>query len=70
MRYLAGSPALLAERGIPQPPELAARAAPWLEQGCTLICLAADGAAAGFLAMADQVRPQAAETIRGVKAAG
>ena len=67
---LAGSPALLAERGIPQPPELAARAAPWLEQGCTLICLAADGAAAGFLALADQVRPQAAETIRGVKAAG
>ena len=67
---LACSPALLAERGIPQPPELAARAAPWLEQGCTLICLAADGAAAGFLALADQVRPQAAETIRGVKAAG
>ena len=67
---LAGSPALLAERGIPQPPELAARAAPWLERGCTLICLAADGAAAGFLALADQVRPQAAETIRGVKAAG
>ena len=67
---LAGSPALLAERGIPQPPELTARAAPWLEQGCTLICLAADGAAAGFLALADQVRPQAAETIRGVKAAG
>ena len=67
---LAGSPALLAERGIPQPPELAARAAPWLEQGCTLICLAADGAAAGFLALADQMRPQAAETIRGVKAAG
>ena len=67
---LAGSPALLAERGIPQPPELAARAAPWLEQGCTLICLAADGAAAGFLALADQVRLQAAETIRGVKAAG
>ena len=67
---LAGSPALLAERGIPQPPELAARAAPWLERGCTLICLAADGAAAGFLALADQMRPQAAETIRGVKAAG
>ena len=67
---LAGSPALMAERGIPQPPELSARAAPWLEQGCTLICLAADGAAAGFLALADQVRPQAAETIRGVKAAG
>ena len=67
---LAGSPALMAERGIPQPPELAARTAPWLEQGCTLICLAADGAAAGFLALADQVRPQAAETIRGVKAAG
>ena len=67
---LAGSPALMAERGIPQPPELAARTAPWPEQGCTLICLAADGAAAGFLALADQVRPQAAETIRGVKAAG
>ena len=67
---LAGSRALLEERGIPLPPQAEEAVAPYLEQGCTLIYIALDGKAAGFLALADQVRPQAAETIRGVKAAG
>ena len=45
-------------------------AAPALEEGCTLIYLAADGQPAGFLALADTLRPDAAETIRQVRAAG
>ena len=67
---LAGSRALLEEEGVPLSPEGERRAEPWLRQGCTLIYLAADGRAAGFLALADQARPQAAETIQAVKAAG
>ena len=67
---LAGSPALLREEKISLTADAEAQAAPWLERGCTLIYLAADGRLAGFLALSDQVRPQAAEAIQGVKAAG
>ena len=67
---LAGSPALLRGEKISLTADTEARAAPWLERGCTLIYLAADGRLAGFLALSDQVRPQAAEAIQGVKAAG
>ena len=67
---LAGSPALLRGEKISLTADAEARAAPWLERGCTLIYLAADGRLAGFLALSDQVRPQAAEAIQGVKAAG
>ena len=67
---LAGSPALLRGEKISLTADAEAQAAPWLERGCTLIYLAADGRLAGFLALSDQVRPQAAEAIQGVKAAG
>ena len=67
---LAGSQALLEEGGISLPVEAVEAAAPYLEQGCTLIYLAVDGEAAGFLALADQVRPGAKETVRGVTDAG
>ena len=67
---LAGSPALLREEKISLTADAEEQAAPWLERGCTLIYLAADGRLAGFLALSDQVRPQAAEAIQGVKAAG
>ena len=69
-RVLAGSPALLRGEKISLTADAEAQAAPWLERGCTLIYLAADGRLAGFLALSDQVRPQAAEAIQGVKAAG
>ena len=67
---LAGSRALLEERHIPLSPEAEEAASPYLEQGCTLIYLAVDGKAAGFLALADQVRPESAETVQAVKQAG
>ena len=67
---LAGSPALLRGEKISLTADAEEQAAPWLERGCTLIYLAADGRLAGFLALSDQVRPQAAEAIQGVKAAG
>ena len=67
---LAGSRALLEERHIPLSPEAEKAASPYLEQGCTLIYLTVDGKAAGFLALADQVRPESAETVQAVKQAG
>ena len=66
----AGSPKLLEELGIPLPPAVLAAAEVHLQEGCTVIYCAVDGKAAGFLALSDTLRPQAAETIRNVQAAG
>ena len=52
------------EVSVPQ----AAQAA--LAQGCTLVYLAVEGRLAGLLALADTLRPDAAQTIAQVKAAG
>ncbi len=47
-----------------------AEAQAYLTEGCTLIYLAVDGQLAGFLALADTLRPEAAEVIAQVRAAG
>ena len=67
---LAGSAALLKERGIPLPrkAELAAQACQ--KSGCTVIYLAQGGQAAGLLALADTLRADAADTVERVRAAG
>ena len=65
---LAGSLALLSEQGIFLAGYEAAE--PYLAEGCTVIYVAAEGRPAGFLALADTVRPDAADTIARVKAAG
>ena len=67
---LAGSPALLAEHGVDLPPQAQAAAQAYLDQGCTLIHVAAGGRYAGFLALSDTLRPDAAQVIAGVRAAG
>ena len=68
-RIIAGNRELLTERNIPWEP-LSQAAAPAREQGCTVIYIAVDGRPAGFLALADTVRPDAAQTIRAVQDAG
>ena len=66
---IAGNRELLTERNIPWEP-LTQAAAPAREQGCTVVYIAVDGRPAGFLALADTLRPDAAQTIRNVQAAG
>lgn len=68
-QVVAGNPELLAERGI-SGEALQDAAQPWLDQGCTLTYVAVDGVPAGFLALSDTLRPDAAETIRQVNDAG
>ena len=65
---LAGNLALLNEAGLTfsPPPQAAA----CLDQGCTLIYLAVDGTAVGFLALADAPRERAASTVADLKQAG
>lgn len=67
---IAGNPELLAERGISLTDEARAAAEQYLKEGCTVIYLAADGCLAGFLALSDTLRSEAAETIRRVKDTG
>lgn len=59
---LAGNAALLEESGIALAP-VQKEAAYYLEKGCTLIYIAVDGEAAGFLAMADTLRADSPEMI-------
>jgi Cu2+-exporting ATPase len=63
---LVGNAQLMAEAGI-DPGPLAARAATLAGEGKTPVFVAVDGQAAGLLAVADAVKPTAAETVRRLK---
>ena len=66
----AGNRTLMEQLAVPLPPEGEALAAERLGEGCTLIYLAGEGTLLGVLALADTLRPDAADTIRAVQAAG
>ena len=66
----AGNLALMEQLGVPMPPEAGTFAQARLDEGCTLIYLAEEGVLIGVMALADTLRPDAAETIRAVKSAG
>jgi heavy metal translocating P-type ATPase len=66
----AGKPELLNSLGIPISEEAGKEAEKFVSAGATVIYTAIDGALAGILALADTPRPDAAETIGKIKAAG
>ncbi len=65
---LAGNPELLREKGV----ELSASeaAGPYIDQGCTVVYVAVNGALAGLIALADTLREDAQQTISRVKQTG
>ena len=67
---LAGNPELLEESGIVLSSPAKEEAQHFLAQGCTVVYLAVEGKLAGFLALADTLRPDAATTISQVKSVG
>lgn len=67
---VAGNPKLLEEAGIPLDPGVLAAAQAHLREGCTVIYCGVDGTLAGFLALSDTLRPQAAQVIQRIRAAG
>ena len=69
-RVLAGNRELLEQEGVAIPGELGEWAEPLLSRGNTLVYLAADGRAAGLMALADTVRPGAARTVRELEKTG
>ena len=69
-KVAAGNEKLLAEQGISLPNTAVQKAEAYLDQGCTVIYLALDGRLAGFLALSDTLRPEAAGMIREIRQAG
>ena len=66
----AGNREMLAELGVDGADALQAAALPFAEQGCTVVLAALDGQAAGFIALADTVRPTAEAAVRGIRTLG
>ena len=69
-RVLAGNHELFAENDITLTEEMTGKAEIFLEKGCTVICLAVDNRSAGFIALSDTLRQNAADTIDAVKDCG
>ncbi|KRW95005.1 heavy metal translocating P-type ATPase [Paracoccus sp. MKU1] len=67
---LIGNAAALTEAGIPPAPALIAAAEGWAANGATPVHLAVDGRHAAAMALADPIRPEAAETIAQLHALG
>lgn len=67
---LAGSPAFLASEGAADAQEAMPSADDCIREGCTVIRIAADGRAAGFIALADTPRPDAARAVQALKETG
>ena len=67
-RVLAGNPQLLADHGVAVSPD--AERQRLLEEGATMIYVAADGVFAGYLALSDTLRAESAATIAALEAAG
>ncbi|USY20330.1 heavy metal translocating P-type ATPase [Nocardiopsis exhalans] len=65
-----GGPALLDSLGVTEPADLARSTGPWRDQGATVLHVVADGAVAGALALADEVRPESASAVRQLQAQG
>lgn len=69
-QVVAGNAEMLSELDVSGVETLMAAAQEHIREGCTLIYVALDGAAAGYVALADVVRPTARETVAGIKALG
>jgi len=67
---IAGRPALLTERGIPLPPELAAARTAAEQRGETAVAAAWDGQARAVFVVADTVKPSSAAAVQELKELG
>lgn len=66
---LAGNAAFLTEQGAGPSDQALKAAESFVSEGCTVVWLAVDGAAAGFIALSDTIRPEAEATIQALKSA-
>ena len=69
-RILAGNLELLKEKAVFLKDQKKKQAEECTKRGCTIMYLAVDGQAAGFIALSDTLRPEAPDMIKELKAAG
>jgi len=62
-KVLAGNAEMLRDHCIALPGDIAARAEAYRNDGCTVIYISVDGRAAGFVALSDTLRPDAADMV-------
>ncbi len=67
---LAGNIELMEERGAEIPQDSRAEALRYQKEGCSIIYIAVDRKAAGFLALSDTLRPEAADMIAQIRQTG
>jgi P-type Cu2+ transporter len=63
-----GGPALVRERGLEEPDEIAEETAKWRARGATVLTVLREGRAIGALALEDEIRPESLEAIRALHA--
>jgi Cu2+-exporting ATPase len=63
-----GGPALVRERGLGTPDEIAEETAKWRARGATVLTVLRDGRVIGALALEDEIRPESLEAIRALHA--
>jgi Cu2+-exporting ATPase len=63
-----GGPALLRERGLEEPAEIAEEVAKWRARGATVLTVLRDGRVIGALALEDEIRPESVEAVRALHA--
>jgi Cu2+-exporting ATPase len=69
-RYAVGGPALLRERSLTEPAELAAWSRGWKERGATVLYLVRGAAVVGGLALEDEIRPEARAAVAALQSLG
>jgi P-type Cu2+ transporter len=69
-RYAVGGPALLRERDLAEPAEVAAEADGWRARGAAVLYLAGPDGIVGALALEDEVRPEARQAVADLQAMG
>ncbi|MGQ0520355.1 MAG: copper-translocating P-type ATPase [Actinomycetota bacterium] len=68
--YAVGGPALLRERSLTEPAELAERIAGWKERGAAVLYLVRADEIVGVLALEDEIRPEARAAVAELRALG
>jgi Cu2+-exporting ATPase len=63
-----GGPALVRERGLAAPDEIAEETAKWRARGATVLTVLREGSAIGALALEDEIRSESFEAIRALHA--
>ncbi|MGO1048713.1 copper-translocating P-type ATPase [Crossiella sp. CA198] len=65
-----GGPALLREKGITPPTDLAAQTADWTSRGAAVLHVLRDNQVLGAIGLADEVRPESREAVAGLHKLG